>query len=128
MAEILTKPTALSVEDFIAKVEDPRRREDATRALALMKRATGDEAVMWGPAIVGFGVHPYTYANGKPGKMPKVAFSPRKTNITFYALLRGRQADELLARLGKHKINGGCLHINRLSDVDEAALEEIARL
>jgi hypothetical protein len=32
---------------------------------------------------------------------------------------------ELLAKLGKHKKGGGCLYINKLSDVDQKVLETL---
>jgi hypothetical protein len=36
-------------------VEHPRRRADGFELLELMHGVTGEEAVMWGPTIVGFG-------------------------------------------------------------------------
>jgi hypothetical protein len=38
-----------------------------------------------------------------------------------------RSDGELLGRLGKHRIGGGCLYIKRLSDVDTRVLEKLAR-
>jgi hypothetical protein len=31
----------------------------------------------------------------------------------------------LLAKLGKHTVSGGCLHIKKLADVDPKTLEEL---
>ena len=47
MAENKTKPTAASVDDFIANIENPRRRTDALTALKLYEEVTGLSPVMW---------------------------------------------------------------------------------
>ena len=36
------------------------------------------------------------------------------------------ESGDLLARLGKHKAGGGCLDVNRLEDVDQTVLRELA--
>ncbi len=41
MVENKTKPTSASVDDFIAKIESPRRRTDALTALKIYKEVTG---------------------------------------------------------------------------------------
>ena len=120
-----TKPTTLSVADFIAAVEDPKRRADAEAACALLAEATGEPATMWGPSIVGFGAYHYRYASGHEGDAPLVGFSPRKANLVFY-LYCDEGREDLLARLGKHKSGKGCVYVNRLSDVDPAVLKEMA--
>ncbi|HEY7617453.1 MAG TPA: hypothetical protein VH744_11665, partial [Terriglobales bacterium] len=84
MAENKTKPTSASVDDFIAKIENPRRRTDALTALKIYKEVTGLPPVMWGPSIIGFGTHHYVYETGREGVEPAAAFSPRKAYMTFY--------------------------------------------
>ena len=124
-AEQKTRPTAISVAEFIAAVEDPKRRADAEAVCALLAEATGEPATMWGPSIVGFGAYHYRYASGHEGDAPLVGFSPRKANLVFY-LYCDEGRDDLLARLGKHKAGKGCVYVNRLSDVDTAVLGEMA--
>ena len=46
MTENKTKPTDVSVDEFIDTVVEPRRSE-ARRALAIMREVTGAEPVMW---------------------------------------------------------------------------------
>ena len=121
-----TKPTAVSVADFIAAVEDPKRRADAEAACALLAEATGEPPVMWGPSIVGFGAYHYRYASGHEGDAPLVSFSPRKANLVFYLFGCDEGRDDLLARLGKHKAGKGCVYVNRLADVDPAVLKAMA--
>ncbi|CAN5254729.1 hypothetical protein BH09PSE1_BH09PSE1_23510 [soil metagenome] len=125
-AEAKTKPTAVSVADFIAAVPDPARRADVEVACTLLEQATGLEPVMWGPAIIGFGTYHYRYESGREGDAPLVGVSPRKAATVFYVRL-GEDRDALLARLGKHKTGSGCVHVNRLADVDTAVLGEMAR-
>ena len=125
MAENKTQPTSASVDDFIAGVENARRRADALTTLEMYKEITGLPAVMWGPSIVGFGIHHYTYESGREGSLPAACFSPRKANMTFYVGAKFEGAQELYASLGKHKKSVACLYINKLDDVDLDVLREI---
>lgn len=127
MAEIKTKPTKVSVGDFIAAVENGTRREDAKTLLKLFQKVTGWKARMWGPTIVGFGAYHYTYDTGHSGSICVVGFSPRKANLVVYVSDFPGKAG-LLQKLGKHK--GGlkqCLYMNSLADVDLTVLEKILK-
>ena len=117
MAEAKTKRTDQSVSDFIQGLADESRRQDCAALVRLMTKAAGAKGAMYGPSIVGFGTQTYSYANGRTGDWPAVAFSPRKADLTLYVSARSVPAP-LLKRLGKHKVSGSCLHIKRLSDVD----------
>lgn len=125
MAENKTKPTSASVDDFIAAIENPRRRADALVSLAIYKQVTGLEPVMWGPSIIGFGSLHYVYETGREGDMPGAGFSPRKAYLTFYVGDAFEGAEALYARLGKHKKTVACLYVNKLDDVDLDVLREI---
>ena len=127
MAEAKTKPTTVSVDQFIEAVEDPRRREDARAAVALLAEATGETPVMWGPSIIGFGRYHYCYDSGREGDAPLVGFSPRKANTVFYMAAYEDARGDFLNRLGKHKSGKSCVYVNRLSDVDTEVLAEMAR-
>jgi hypothetical protein len=124
MAEAKTKPTAVSVEEFLAAVPDPTRRADAEAVTALFAEVSGKPATMWGPSIVGFDAYHYVYESGRKGDAPAIAFSPRKPHLVLY-LHAGNARDALLARLGKHKSEGGCIYMKRLSDVDVEVLREL---
>lgn len=121
-----TKPTTVSVADFIAAVPDAGRRADAEALSALLQEATGYPPVMWGPSIIGFGAYHYRYESGREGDAPLVGFSPRKANLVLY-LAPGEDRDALLARLGKHKTGAGCVYLNRLEDVDRDVIIEMAK-
>lgn len=125
MAENKTKPTSASVDEFIAGIENARRHADALVALDLYKEVTGLSPVMWGPSIIGFGVHHYEYESGREGTVPAAGFSPRKTNMTFYLGDKFDGAESLFSQLGKHKKSVACLYINKLDDIDIEVLREI---
>ncbi len=125
MAENKTKPTSASVDEFIAAIDNPQRRNDALTALAIYKDLTGLPPVMWGPSIIGFGSHHSVYETGREGDMPAAGFSPRKANMTFYVGDRFEGAEALYTGLGKHKKSVACLYINKLRDVDLEFLREI---
>ena len=125
MAELKTKQTAASAEDFINAIADETVRQDSEKISALMERATGDKPRMWGTSIVGFGKQRLKYESGREIDSMEIGFSPRKQNLTLY-LTNGADLDEnLLAKLGKYKLGKGCLYFKRLSDVDEAVLEKL---
>jgi len=120
-SEPKTRPTDVPVSDFIAAVENPRRRADAEATRAMLDEVTGEPAVMWGPSIIGYGSY-----RGPTGDWPIIGFSPRKAQLVLYFMQGFDGVEDLLARLGKHKTNGGCLYVNKLDDVDPAVLREMA--
>lgn len=120
-----TQATDASVAGFIAAVEGEERRRDCGMLAALMERATGEPAVMWGEAIVGFGRYHYRYASGREGDWALVGFSPRKGDISIYLDCASPASPALLARLGRHRMGKACLYIRRLADVDPVVLEQL---
>ncbi len=126
MAETKTKPTEVSVDDFINAVESPKKREDALALKQMMEEITGEKAVMWGPSIIGFGTYHYKYATGHEGDAPIVGFSPRKAAISLYLLgCMDQEAEPLLAKLGKFKKSVACIYANKLSDLNGEVLREL---
>jgi hypothetical protein len=122
MAENKTKATQQSVADYIAGIPEAPRRADAEALVKLMQKATGDEPKMWGPSIVGFGTHHYSYETGREGDMPVIGFSPRKPATVLYGLRASTDAEAMLAKLGKHTTGKGCIYIKKLADVDQKVL------
>jgi hypothetical protein len=78
MTGLKTKPTQENVHDFLDGVTDEKRRQDCYTILALMKDVSGEEPVMWGSSIVGFGSYHYKYASGREGDMPLTGFQSRQ--------------------------------------------------
>ena len=125
-AEIKTKETEASVDEYLNGVEDERQRADSFRIVEMMKRISGAEPKMWGVSIVGFGMETYkSPATGREVDWMKIGFSPRKANLTLYVLHQPKVKMDLLEKLGKHKTGKGCLYIRQLSDVDEKVLEKL---
>lgn len=125
MAENKTQPTTANAWDYIAALPDPQRRQDCQAVAELMQEVSGDEPVVWGEGMVGFGKYAYKYASGRTGEWPKVGFASRKDTITLYFTGYLENHTDLLERLGKYKVGKGCLYIKRLSDVDPGVLREL---
>lgn len=125
MAELKTQKTKASVSAFLAGIADPLQRKEARALAALMRRATGKAPAMWGPAIVGYGDMTYAGSSGKTVDWFPVGFAPRKAALTLYLMGGVKAHTDLLSRLGRHKVSGGCLHLPRLTDVDESVLVQL---
>ena len=125
MAENKTKPTKISVAEFIDAINDQTKRADAKTLVKLMQSATGEKPKMWGPSIIGFGSLHYVYDTGREGDMPLIGFSPRKAANVLYSTTSFSGAEALLARLGKYTTGKGCLYIKKLADVDQKVLETL---
>lgn len=125
MAELKTKKTVASVEDFLAGITPEKKRQDATALCELMTKATKLEPKMWGSSMVGFGDYHYRYESGHEGDTFLVGFSPRKANLTLYIMPGFEPYAALLSKLGKYKTGKSCLYINTLDDVDLPTLRKI---
>lgn len=126
LVEIKTKPTAVSVAEFINNIGEEQKRADCWVILDLMKKATGEEPAIWGSSLVGFGYVRYkSPATGREVDWFKIGFAPRKANISLYLTMDIKKQGDALARLGKHKTGVGCLYINKLADVDMNVLQEM---
>jgi hypothetical protein len=128
VSELKTKPTDQNVLEFLHQIQDERKRDDSLKILAMMEKITSETPRMWGKSIVGFGMYHYKSEKSKQeGDWPLIAFSPRKQNHTLYVMTGFKDNQDLLSKLGKHKISVGCLYINHLSDVDNEVLADIIR-
>jgi hypothetical protein len=125
MAELKTKATGASVEEYISAQVDPQRREDCRQLIELYSLVTGHPPKMWGPSIVGFDQYHYRYDSGREGDMAAAGFSSRKPELAIYLLADSDRQRERLSRLGKHKMGKSCLYVRRLSDVDLSTLKEL---
>jgi Domain of unknown function (DU1801) len=123
MAQNKTTPNDQHVDQFLNAIADGRKRQDSFTLLQLMKQVTGMEPKMWGSSIVGFGSYHYKYESGREGDTILAGFSPRKQSLTIYNMGGVDQHDDMLKRLGKHTMGGGCLYIKRLDEIDLPALK-----
>ena len=118
VAEIKTKPTAVSVRDFIDALPTEQKRQDSLVLLDMMQEASGETPVLWSNSIIGFGLKRYeSPTSGRQVDWFLIGFAPRKANLTVYLIDLKKHEGEL-PKLGKYKMGGGCLYLNKLADVD----------
>ncbi len=124
-----TKITSQSPKDFLNSVEPEQKKLDSFTLLQMFEKITGEKAMMWGTSIVGFGKYHYKSEKSRQeGDWFLVGFSPRKQNLTLYILHGNNDSSTLLEKLGKHTTSGGmggCLYINKLSDVNQTVLAKL---
>lgn len=126
LVEIKTKPTAASVEDFINSIKDEQKRNDSFVLLEMMKKASGEEPILWSSSVIGFGIKRYkSPTTGREVDWLRIGFSPRKANLSLYISIGIKEHAAALKKLGKHKTGVGCLYINKLEDVDLKVLKGI---
>ncbi len=118
-----TVPESLNVDAFIDTLE-VSRKNDCKRLVDFFSKITGEDPVMWGTAIVGFGNYHYKYESGREGDFFHAGFSPRKQNLTIY-IMAGFGQGEIMSRLGKFKTGKSCLYVKRLDDINLDVLEEL---
>jgi hypothetical protein len=127
MAENKTRATYASVKAYLAAIKDPGRRSDCEGLANLMGNLTKQPPKMWGPGIVGFGTYHYKYDSGREGDFFLLGFASRKGDISVYGLISFPGFEELMAKLGKHKMGKGCLYIRKMSDIAPKVLEQLLR-
>ncbi len=121
MAEPKTKATGASVGDFVAGLADPKRREAAEVLVGLLNDITGQQPVMWGDSIVGYGS--YRTTTKPPADWPMIGFSPRAAAMTVYIMGGLAKRGDLLVGLGKYSTKGGCLYFKKIDDLDRDRLK-----
>ena len=125
MAQNKTTPGKASVTAFIKGIEDPQMRCDTKKVAAMMRKATGSRAKMWGASIVGFGSYHYRYDSGREGDFMITGLSPRKQALTVYIMPGFSHFEDHMKKLGKYTTGKSCLYIKRLADVDEKVLNRL---
>lgn len=124
LAVIKTKPTAASVEDFINAIDPDQKRKDSYVLLEMMKKASGEEPILWSNSIIGFGIKRYkSPTTGREVDWLLIGFAPRKTNLSLYLMVNVKEQAAALEKLGKHKAGVGCIYINKLEDIDLKVLK-----
>lgn len=125
MAEAKTKPTAASVDAYLASRASPEQLADCKVLMAMCQRVTGKPPKMWGPSIVGYGSYSYRYESGRTGEFCITGFAVRGRELVVYLVAESPGQPALLAKLGKHKMGKSCLYLKRLADVDTRVLETL---
>ena len=120
-----TVANTASVEAFIDSLDDEQQAKDSRELVAMMQEVSGEPAVMWGSAIIGFGVYHYIYTSGREGDWARIGFSPRKGKISLYVTYNAARLTEQFPELGTYTTSKGCIYIKRLDDVDREALKKL---
>ncbi len=122
-----TRPNNASVISFLDKVEDQVQKRDSYTLIDILKEITGEEPVIWGSSIIGFGSYHYKYDSGREGDMMLTGFSPRKQNLSLFIMAGFTKYEKLMQKLGKYKTGKSCLYIKRLSDINMDVLTELIK-
>jgi hypothetical protein len=125
MAELKTKATDASIDQYIASRANEDQKADCKSLMVMLKRVTKEAPQMWGPSIVGYGRYKYTYESGRTGEMCRTGFAIRGRELVVYLIAEGGEQDALLSNLGKHKMGKSCLYIKKLADIDMNVLEQL---
>lgn len=121
-----TQENDASVEKFLAGMEEKQQRTDCLIILELMKELTGEPAVMWGKAKVGFGRFHYRGKTSE-GDWFHVGFSPRKQDLVLYLHCELEKQSALLEKIGKHTIGKSCLYIKKFEDIHIPTLKKLIK-
>ncbi len=127
MAKNKTTETQNSIVDFLTTITDEKKRKDFLAIINLIKEHTGLEPKMWGTSIVGFGSYYYKYESGHEGDAALLGIASRANSITLYLGFGFDNREELLSKFGKHKVSGGCVHIQKLEDADTSILIKMVK-
>lgn len=119
----MTSPT--SVDEYLASIGDQNVVDDSELLIAVLRRISGLEPVLWNVGTIGFGTYHYRYDSGREGDAHTIGFYPRKAKLTIYLMDGTARHAESLARLGKYTKTGYCLYVKRLGDVELPVLEKI---
>jgi hypothetical protein len=125
-----TQPTDADVGAFLDAVAPARRREDGLALDAIIREVTGAPPVLWGPTMVGYGSHVYVSPSDprRRGTWPKVAFSPRKAQLSLYGLKDLPEGVDLLPSLGRYTEGAGCVYVKTLADIDTSVLRRLIEI
>jgi len=127
MAVLKTTKNDRDVVSFLNDVADEKQRVDCLALLDIMKKTTGEDPIMWGESIVGFGSYRFTYASGREGDWFLTGFSPRKQNLTLYIVAGFERYGELMKKLGRHKTGKSCLYVKSLEDIHLPTLKTLIK-
>lgn len=126
MSDLKTRRNENSVQEYLNSL-DQQRNAEISEIISIMQKITGNEPVMWGDSIVGFGFYHYKYASGREGDWFYTGVSSRKNAISIYLMC---DLDMELSNFelgGKYKTGKSCLYLKNLSDIDINQLEKLIK-
>lgn len=128
MAENKTTENNASVQTFLNKLSDEKRKSDSYMLLDLFEKTSGYPPKMWGDSIIGFGSYHYKYDSGREGDFLLVGFAPRKNAISLYFSCDiENQLKELISKLGKVTHGKSCVYVKNVSQIDTDILKKMIK-
>ncbi len=122
-----TQPTNQDIADFIASL--PQKQQPDARVLTeIMQAISGEQPVLWGSRIVGFGSYHYKSKSGREGDWMRIGFAPGSGKFSLYLTLDAAELTSQVKNLGKYKLGKGCVYINKLADVDLEKLKQLIHI
>ena len=121
---------AKTPEEYLSKTGD---REAALRTVDELIRASApslERTMVSGMSVnmIGYGMFPYKFANGKVGEWPVVALANQKNYMSLYicATADGKYIPEANAdRLGKVSVGKSCIRFKKLEDLNLETVRNI---
>ena len=116
-------------EEYIAALDEPRRTE-IRRLDEMIRRVAPHLERGVASGMLGYGPFHYRYASGREGDTFRISLASQKRHISLYVLATAGDryvAETFKDRLPKADIGRSCVRLKRLSDVDEAVLEDLIR-
>jgi Domain of unknown function (DU1801) len=115
------------VEDYIARLDEPRRTEIQTLHELIQGAAPGLEASA-DARMIGYGPYHYRYASGREGDSHLISLASNKRYISVYVNCVAEDAyiaQSYRERLPNASIGKSCVRFKRTSDLDLAVLKEL---
>ena len=122
-----TQITSIPVEKFLSTITKVHRLADARQIIEIMRRVSGEEPVMWGPSMIGFGSYHYRYESGREGDALIMGLAPRSAAMSIYGLYNAYDPDPRIEKLGPHRVGKACLYITRFDAIDHCLFETLVR-
>ena len=119
------QPTDKDVSKYISGFDQTRRQLDAQLLQQLMTRVSGEDAVIWGDDVLGFGSYRCVHKTGREWDWPVISFVLEPGRMAVYIMPGFDNYESTLKQLGKHKVSANCLYINKLADIDMRMLEKL---
>ena len=121
---------AATPDEYLSKVGE---REPILRVVDELIRTTApslDRKMVSGMAMnmIGYGMFPYKFANGKDGEWPVVALANQKNYVSLYicAMEGGKYIPEANAnKLGKVSVGKSCIRFKKLEDLNLETIRSI---
>jgi hypothetical protein len=124
------KPTsALTPEDYIASIPEPRRSE-FEKIHVLIRKTVPNLRPHILSGMIGYGTYHFRYSSGKEGDWSLIALASQKHYISIYicSIENGHYiAESYKDKLPKASIGKSCIRIKSLDDIDLSVLTELIK-